>query len=55
MNKYYRCGPVNIHTQSLINIIREKIGSVSPKKGKGKLPLFHSNGEREIPIYAASG
>ena len=27
------------------------IGSLPPKKGKGKLPLFRGNGERVNPIY----
>ena len=30
---------------------RRKIGWLSPKKGKGKLPLFRGNGETVIPIY----
>ena len=36
--------------QSLINIVREKIGQLTPKKGKGKLPLFCGNGEQVIPV-----
>ena len=27
------------------------VGSLPPKKGKGKLPLFRGNGERVNPIY----
>ena len=42
---------VNIHIQSLINIIQENNWVVPPKKGKGKLPLFRGNGERVNSIY----
>ena len=53
MNKYYPGEPVNIHKQSLINIIQDKNWVITTKKGKYKLPLFHGNGERLIPIYAS--
>ena len=53
MNKYYPGEPVNIHIQSLINIILEKNWVITTKKGKGKLPIFCGNGERVIPIYAS--
>ena len=39
--KYYPGEPVNIHKQSLINIIQENNWV---QKGKGKLPLFCGNG-----------
>ena len=51
MNKYYPGEPFNIHIQSLINIMQEKIGQLPPKKGKGKLTLFCGNGETFIPVY----
>ena len=51
MNKYYTGEPVNIHIQSLINIIPENIRLINNIKGKGKLPLFHGNGERVVPFY----
>ena len=51
INRYYPVEPVNIHIQSLINMIQDKIWSLPPKKGKGKLPLFCGNGERVNPIY----
>ena len=44
MYKYYPGEPFNIHIQSLINIMQEKIGQLPPKKGKGKLTLFCGNG-----------
>ena len=50
--KYYPGGPVNIHIQSLMNIIQEYNTVISPKEGKGKLPLFCGNRERVNPIYA---
>ena len=53
INKYYPDELVNKNIQSLINIFRRIIGLLPPKKGKGKLPLFHGNGERVIPIYGA--
>ena len=31
--------------------MQEKIGKLTAKKGKDKLPLFFGNGERVIPIY----
>ena len=37
MNKYY---------------LGEKFDIYLQKKGKGKLPLFHGNGERVITIYS---
>ena len=49
---YYPDEPVNIHIQSLINIIQENIWVIITKKGKGKLQLFCGNGERVNPIYA---
>ena len=51
MNKYYPGEPVNIHIQSLINIILENNWAITTKKGKGKLPIFCGNGDRVIPIY----
>ena len=45
INRYYPGDPVNIHIQSLINIIQENNWVITIKKGKGKLPLFHGNGE----------
>ena len=33
MNKYYTGEPVNIHIQSLINIIQENNRVITPKKG----------------------
>ena len=55
MKNYYPGEPVNIHIQSLINIIQEKIGQLPPKSSKGKLPLFCGNRELEIPIYGLGG
>ena len=52
INIYYPGEPVNIHIQSLINIIQENNWVITTKKGKGKLPLFRGNGERVNPIYA---
>ena len=52
MNAYYPGEPVNIHIQSIIIIIQENNLLITTKKGKGKLPLFHGNVKREIPIYA---
>ena len=51
MNKYYTGEPVNIHIQSLINIMQENNIVINKKKGKGKLPLFRGNGKWVIPIY----
>ena len=42
--KYYPDELVNIHMQSLINIIQENDWEIITKKGKGKLPLFCGNG-----------
>ena len=53
INIYYPGEPVNIHIQSLINIIQENNWVVTTKKGKGKLPIFHGNGVRVNPIYAS--
>ena len=52
MNKYYPGEPVNIHIQSLINIMQDNNMVTTIKKVKSKLPLFCGNGERVIPIYA---
>ena len=52
MKKYYPGETVNVHIQSLINIIQEKNWVISTKKGKEKLPLFRGNGEQEIAIYS---
>ena len=52
MKKYYPDEPVNIHIQSLINIIQDKNWVITTQKGKGKLPLFCGDGERLITIYA---
>ena len=51
INRYYPDETVNIHIQSLINIIQENNWVITTKKGKGKLPLFRGNGERVNPIY----
>ena len=51
INIYYPGEPVNILIQSIINIIQENNWVVTPKKGKGKLPLFCCNGDRVNPIY----
>ena len=51
MNKYYSGEPVNIHMQSLINIMKDNDWVIIAKNSQGKLPLFHGNGERVIPIY----
>ena len=51
MKIYYPVGPVNIHIQSLINIIQENNLVVTIKKGKGKLLLFYGKVERVITIY----
>ena len=52
MNEYYTGEPVNIHIQSLMNIMQDNNRVISTKKGKGKLPLFRGNGKWVIPIYA---
>ena len=54
VKKYHPGEPVNIHTESLINIIQEKNRAIKTKKGKGKLPLFFVNGEQVITIYGGS-
>ena len=54
MKKYYPGEPVNIHLQSLINIIQENNWGITTKKGEGELPLFSGNRERLIPIYAVN-
>ena len=54
INIYYPGEPVNIHIQSLINIIQENNWVITTKKGKGKLPLFCGNGEQVNPIYDVS-
>ena len=51
MKKYYPSEPVNIHIQPLINTIQENNWVITTKKGKGKLLLFHGNGERLFTIY----
>ena len=51
MNKYYPDEPVNIHIQSLLNIMQENNRLINAKKGKGKLPSFCGNGEGVIIIY----
>ena len=51
MNKYYPGEPVNIHIQSLINIVLVNNWVITTKKGKGKIPIFCGNEERVIPIY----
>ena len=50
INIYSPGKPVNIHIQSLINIIQDNNRVITTKKGKGKLPLFFGNGERVNPI-----
>ena len=52
MKTYYPVEPVNIHIQSLINIIQENNRIINTINGKGKLPLYCVNRERIIPIYA---
>ena len=52
LKDYYPGEPVNIHTQSSINIIQEKIGKVPPKKGKVRLEIFCCNIKQSITIYA---
>ena len=52
MNKYYPGKPVNIHIQSLINIIRITIGYLPLIMVRVKLRLFHGNGKRLNLIYA---
>ena len=54
MNKYYPGESVNIHIQSLINIMQDNNRVITTKKGKGRLPLFCGNGERVITIYAVT-
>ena len=51
MNKYYLGEPVNRRIQPCINIIQDNNRVITIKKGKGKLPLFHGNVERVIPMY----
>ena len=51
MNKYYPDEPVNIHIQSLINIMQEKNWVITIKKGEVELPLFCGNEEQVVPIY----
>ena len=51
MKKYDPDEPVNIHIKSLITIIQEKNWVITTKKVKGKLPFFHGNKKRVIPIY----
>ena len=48
---YYPGEPVNIHIQSLINIIQEKKWVITTKDSEGKLPLFCSNRSWVIPVY----
>ena len=43
MNTYYPGKPVNIHIQYFKIIFRITIGSLTPKKGRGKLPLLYGN------------
>ena len=43
VNIYYPGEPVNIHMQSLINIIQDTNWVITTKKGKGKLPLFRGH------------
>ena len=52
MKKYYLGELVNIYKQSLINIILENNFLITTEYGKVPLPLFCSNGERVMPIYA---
>ena len=52
MNRYYPGKPVNIYTQSLINIIQENNCVITIKKIKGKIPLFCGNGEQVNTSYA---
>ena len=51
INIYYPVEPVNIHIESLLNIIQEENWVITTKKGKDKLPLFCGNKEQVIPIY----
>ena len=43
--------PVNIHIQSLLNIIQENNWVITTEKVKVKLPLFRGNGEQIIHFY----
>ena len=43
--------PLNILIKSLILIIQENNRVITTKKGKGKLPIFCSNGYQVIHIY----
>ena len=54
MKKYYPSEPVNINIQPLINTIQENNWVITTKKGKGKLLLFHGNGEQVIPFYGSN-
>ena len=49
--KYYLGELVNIHIQSLINIIQDNNWLITTKKGMVKLPLFCGNVEWLIPIH----
>ena len=40
MKNYYPGKPVNIHKQSLINIIQDNKWSITTKKGKGKITII---------------
>ena len=55
INRYYPGEPVNIHIQSLINIVQENNWVITTKKRKGKLTLFRGNGERVNLIYGPGG
>ena len=51
MRKYYPGKSVNMHIQSLINIIQKNNRVIATKNVKGKLSLFCGNRERVITIY----
>ena len=40
MNQYYPAGPVNIHTQSLINILQHNNLVITTQKGQGQIIII---------------
>ena len=52
--KYYAGEPVNIHIESLINIIQDNNRVTPQEKDNGKLKLFFGNVEWIFTIYALS-
>ena len=55
MKKYYPGETVNIHIQSLINIIQDSNWLIATKTNKGKSPWCCGNGEQAVPIYSWTG